>query len=251
LIPGDAEAELDMARTYVDVGQGNKALDALHHMRNTARINPWELTRVEALAQVANTNYSAAERILRDAIKANPNDPARLAILAEFFRVTAYNALQAHKDQEATQRFNNALANIDLELQLLASNTSGSSSYDLLDALMKKAEVQMMLNADAAAVATLDQVIQLQPSNPTALLNRAIAEVQLKKTQAAKEDYTSLRNLLPQESYVADVGLADIAAGAKDRAEEIRCLRRYLKSAPNDTSEYTIVKQRLQKLEGR
>jgi regulator of sirC expression with transglutaminase-like and TPR domain len=100
-------------------------------------------------------------------------------------------------------------------------------------------------------VATLDQVIQLQPSNPTALLNRAIAEVQLKKTQAAKEDYTSLRNLLPQESYVADVGLADIAAGAKDRAEEIRCLRRYLKSAPNDTSEYTIVKQRLQKLEGR
>jgi GrpB-like predicted nucleotidyltransferase (UPF0157 family) len=50
---------------------------------------------------------------------------------------------------------------------------------------------------------------------------------------------------------VADVGLADIAAGAKDRAEEIRCLRRYLKSAPNDTSEYTIVKQRLQKLEGR
>ncbi|MGA2174074.1 MAG: DUF2723 domain-containing protein [Verrucomicrobiota bacterium] len=252
LLPGDAEAELAMAKTYVDLGQGNKALESVRRLRNSAKINPWELTRVEGLAYVANNDYPAAEKIFHDAIKAAPNDPGRVALLAEFDRVTAYEALRAHKEAEATHRFNSALTNINLELELLAAPTApDTGAYDLPETLLKKAEVQMMLKSYEAAIATLDQIMQLQSSNPTALLNRAIAEVQLKKTKAAKDDYKALRKLLPNELYVVDYGLADIAASEKDSAEEKRCLRHYLKTAPDDTAEYNQVKLRLQKLEGR
>jgi tetratricopeptide (TPR) repeat protein len=137
-----------------------------------------------------------------------------------------------------------------LEL-LRASNAPESASDDVPDILLKKAEVQMMLKSYEAAIATLDQCLQLRPFNPTALLNRAVAEVQLKKTQEAKNDYKALRKLLPNQTYVSDYGLADMAAAEKNSVEEIRCLKRYLKTAPNDTPEYSLVQQRLQRLEGR
>jgi tetratricopeptide (TPR) repeat protein len=251
LLPGDAEAQLDMAKTYVDLGQGNKALELVTELRNSAKTNSWELTRVEALAHVANKEYSVAEKMFRDAVQAAPTDPGRVAILAEFYSYTAYEALREHKEAEAALRFQSALTNINLHLELLAApNASETASYDLPKTLLKKAEVQMMLKSYEAAIATLDQYVQLQPFNPTALLNRAIAEVQVKRTQAAKDDYKALRKLLPNELYVVDYGLADIAAGEKDRAEEMRCLRHYLKVAPDDTAEYNQVKRRLQKLEG-
>jgi tetratricopeptide (TPR) repeat protein len=250
LLPGDAEAELAMAKTYVDAGQANKALELVHRLRNSSKINPWELTRVEGLAHLVNKEYSVAEKIFRDAVHAAPNDPNRVASLAEFYRVTAYDAQREHNEAEAVHRFNSALTNINLHLALLAAPTApDTAAYDLPEALLKKAEVQMMLKSYAPAVATLDQIIQLQPSNPTALLNRAIAEVQLKRNQEAKDDYRSLRKLLPHQLYVVDYGLADIAASEKDSAEEKRCLRHYLKSAPDDTAEYNQVRKRLQKLE--
>jgi predicted Zn-dependent protease len=106
-----------------------------------------------------------------------------------------------------------------------------------------------MLKSFEPAIATLNQVMDLQPGNSTALLNRAIAEVQLNQFQAAKDDYKGLRKLMPHQPYVADYGLAEIAARQQHTNEEIRCLKRYLDTAPDDSPEYQQVRQELRKVE--
>jgi tetratricopeptide (TPR) repeat protein len=265
LLPGDASAELDLAKTFVDWGLADRALEFVHKLRANPTVNNWEVSRVEALAYYAKNDFPTAEKLLQDALKDDPHNASRVSIMAEFYRVTGYTALREANDAfrqkkdalqekcsiEATRRFNNALIYIDQELQLLAqvSHSSGEPESDI-DTLLKKAEVQMMLKSYKPSIATLTQVIELQPHNPTALLNRAIAAVQVNQLQTAKNDYEALRKLLPhQQIYVIDFGLADIAAREKDRAGEIRSLKHYLEFAPDENSEYQQVKQRLKKLE--
>jgi tetratricopeptide (TPR) repeat protein len=251
LLPGDPEAELAIAKTYVDAGDGKKALEELHAISNPSKVGSWELLRCEALAHVANKEYTVAETMFRDAAKADPKDASRLTILAEFYRVRGYDALQTNQPAEAAQRFNAALTNLDAALKILqAANAPETAIDEVPQLLLTKAELQMMLKSYDQAVTTLGQFLDLRASNPTALLNRAVAEVQLKKFAEAKKDYKSLRKVLPSEPYIADLGLADVAAAEKNVPEEIRYLKRYLKSAPDDTEEYGYVKKRLQKLEG-
>jgi tetratricopeptide (TPR) repeat protein len=235
----------------VDSGNGAKALETLRAITNASKIGSWELVRCEALAHVANKEYAVAEKMFCDAVKADPKDASRLTILAEFYRVRGYDALQKNQAAEAAQRFNTALTNLDAALKILQEPSAPETAVDEVpEVLLKKAELQMMLKSYDKAVMILDQFLELRPSSPTALLNRAVAEVQLKKMPEAKKDYKSLRKLLPTEPYVADLGLADVAASEKDTAEEIKCLKHYLKTAPDDTAEYVYGKKRLQKLEG-
>jgi tetratricopeptide (TPR) repeat protein len=252
LLPGDPEAELDMAKTYVDVRQPAKALALVRKLQGVPKINPWELTRCEALAYMAAQDYSTAERVLRDAIRADPTDENRVATLAEYFRVRGMGAVRERKGPEAARFFTNSLANINLKLKLLASSSRDTfPSSDVPDTLLKKAELEMLLQSYSAGVATLGQVLQIQPANYTALLNRAVAEVELKDFQAAKDDYKALRKLLPGHTYIVDLGLADLAAAEKNRADEIYWLKRCVKSAPEESSEFQWASQRLDRLKAR
>jgi tetratricopeptide (TPR) repeat protein len=225
-------------------------MEMIRKLRGNPAASRWEIARVEALAYYAKNDYTSAERLMQDAIKEDPNNPRRVAILAEFYRVTAYTALRQKNAAEANRRFALALSYIDQELKLLAPMIAkGGGAAGLPDTLLKKAEVQMMLKSFQPAIATLTQIIELQPGNATALLNRAIAEIQLSQFQAAKDDYGTLRKLLPRQTYVVDFGLAEIAARQKHPAEEIRCLKRYLNTAPEDTPEYQQTRERLRKLQ--
>jgi tetratricopeptide (TPR) repeat protein len=251
LLPGDGEAQLAMAKTYVDLRQPERALSLVRDLRLAGKIDPWQLTRVEALAYLSQRDYPSAVKLLQTAIQENPGDGTRLSTLAEIYRVEGYELLHARKGPQAAYYFQNALTNLDRHLQLLSSdNMSDAQTYARAEVLLKKAELQMMLRDFTGAVATLNQILQLQPSNSTALLNRSIAEVQLKQMETAKEDLKALRKLMPDQPYIADYGLADIATEEKNTADEIRYLRSYLKTAPDDNSEYLQVTHRLAKLEG-
>ena len=261
LLPQDVDAELDLAKTYVDMGQPDKAIAMVQKLRANPNAKKWDVSRVEALAYYAKNDFATAEKLMQIAVKEDPNDEGRIAILADFYRVTAYAALKemnSSKDPsvrakllgEATRRFNNALTYLNQELQLLeTASQSSTNPYGIPEILLRKAEVEMMLKSFAPAIATLSRLLELQPANPTAVLNRAIAEIQLNQIPAAKEDYKALRKLLPQQAYAIEYGLAEIAAREKNRPEEIRRLKRYLDSAPDDLPEYQQVKTRLRKLE--
>jgi tetratricopeptide (TPR) repeat protein len=250
LLPGDDSAELDLAKIYVDSGQIDKAMEMIRKLRANPAASKWEIARVEALAYYAKNDFSSAERLMQDAFKEDPRDPRRIYILAEFYRVTAYAALREKNEKEGNRRFTVALSCLDQELHLLSQlNEKNVGANSVPDALLKKAEVQMMLKSFQPAIATLSQILVLQQGNATALLNRAIAEIQLGQFQAAKDDYKMLRKLMPNQTYVVDYGLADIAARQKLPVEEIRSLKRFLSSAPEDAPEYQTARQRLRKLE--
>lgn len=252
LVPDNVGAELDMAKVYIDRGMGTKALEILRGLPESVRslIDPWNFANLEAMAHAVNREYAIGEKTLRDALRATPKDPNRIGVLAEFYRLAGDAALRENKEAEARQYFAGALTNLTLQIEILsAEKESKSPPRALLEALLKKGEIQIQLKSFDGALATVNQFLQLEPANPSALFLRAVAEVQSKQTQAAKNDYNTLRTLLPSQSYLVDYGLADVAAVEKDKAEEVRCLRRYLESAPKEAIGYDQARQRLQKLE--
>jgi tetratricopeptide (TPR) repeat protein len=248
LLPGDPEAELAMAKTYVDMHQSAKALDLLHKIRSSPKIDPWKLTRCEAMAYIASGDYPMAEKVLHIAIEADPKDANRFATLVEYYRFRGLESMRARKDVEAARYFANALTNIDLELELLASSNQGS--LDVPEALLKKAELEIEVRSYGAAVSTLGRILEIQPKNYTALLNRAVCEIQLKQFQAARDDFKEMGKILPHQAYLVEFGLAEVAAAEKNKAEEIDHLKRVIHSAPEESSEYQRATNRVNALEG-
>ncbi|HEX4119771.1 MAG TPA: DUF2723 domain-containing protein [Verrucomicrobiae bacterium] len=249
LLPNDPDAELAMAKTYADLGKVNQAMDLVAKLRSSGKTKPWELERVEAIAYLAVTNNTAAEKLLENAVKEDPSDPNRFAALAEYYRRVGYEAMNHNHQDQAKAYFNASLSNLDQNLKL-ASARHMSEDPTLAPTFLRKAELQMMLGADSAAIASLDQVIRIQPDNATAVLNRAVAEERLKQMKPAKDDYQMLRKLLPKQPYVVDFHMAEIASLEKDTPGEIRYLKSYLKSAPEETAEYANLRKKLQTLEG-
>jgi len=252
LLPDDPEAELALANIYCSLRQPSKALALVRQLHASTNVSAWDLARCEAAACMAAQNFSNAEIVLRDAVRQDPNDQNRVAALGDFYRVLALDELRRHQDGEAARHFALALTNINLQLQLLASPTrTAVATFDVPQSLLKKAEVETMLQSHAAAAATLSQLLQDQPDNYVALLDRAGAERRLKQFQAARDDYNRLRGLLPREPYIIDLALAGLAAAETNRAEEIAQLKRCLKSAPADSGAYHVASQRLAALQGR
>jgi thioredoxin-like negative regulator of GroEL len=250
LLPGDPEAELALAKTDVDRGQPAKALELLGQLADSATISAWEVVRCKALAYMAETNYALAEKVLHDAIQQDPKDENRVATLAEYYRVRGVEFLAQNKEAEAARAFANALTNIALQLKLVESSSHDTApTFDVPEVLLKKAELEMRLRSYPAAVATFGQVLQQQPKNYNALLNRAESEIQLKQFQAARDDFKDLGRLLFRQPYVAEFGLAELAAAQTNKAEEMDHLKRGLKSAPKESSDYRQATKRLDALE--
>ena len=251
LLPGDPEAGLAMAKCYLTLHQPAKTLALVRQLRGSTNVSAWDLDRCEAVACMAGQDYAAAEKILRDALRQAPNDANRLAALAEFYRARGLDELALRKDAEASRDFALALTNINLQLQILSPTQDAIADPHLSDCLLRKAEIQTRLQTYDAVAATLTKVLQLQPDNYLALLNRAAAEIQTRQFQAAKDDYKKLRKMSAVLPFMADFGLADVAAAEKNVPEEIARLQRCVQSAPEDSGVYQMARQRLAKLQGR
>jgi len=249
LLPEDAETELDLAKTDVDLGRPDKALDLLRKLRGSTKIGAWELFRCEALAYMAKGDYETAERVLLDAVKADPNDENRVGTLAEYYRIRGIELMNERKKTEATRFFTYALTNSDRALQLLASGKDTDPAFDVSEMLLKKAEIQTKLHSYADAASTLSQVLERQPKNFTALMNRAVTEIQLKRFPAAKDDFNELGKLLPEQPYLAEFGLAEVASAQTNQVDELEHLKQGVKSAPKNSSDYQQALKRIKALE--
>jgi tetratricopeptide (TPR) repeat protein len=278
LLPDDPFAELSLAKTFVDWGVPDRAFAMISKLRANRTARPWDVTRVEALAYLGKKDFTMAEQLLTQAYKEAPTDDDHVKTLTEFYRVTGEDALrqsnqaarqaqlatlhtnaplaqknkalQAQFMAEAGLRLTNALIYIERDIKVLTDASHNSSNpYGVPEMLLKKAEVQVMLRDFKSAIATLSKVIEQEPKNSSALLNRAVAETQVDDFAAAQEDYKTLRRLEPKQTFVVDYGLADISNRQKRPDDEMRYLKRYLKTAPDDTLEYQQVKRRLSQLQ--
>jgi tetratricopeptide (TPR) repeat protein len=255
--PGNPVAELDKAKTYVDMGLCDEALEIMNQIHEQSRRDPSsrppdDLARVEALAHTKKGDFAGAERLLVEAQEKNPKDENFLGVMVEFYKHMAYIALGRGDAQPAARLFANALAAVDKQLELLNSpQRSPAGTREIPDAMLIKAEMQMMLKKYNDAIVTLTQVSQMEPEDPKPLLNRAISELQAGKIQEAKADYMAADKMTPGPYYVIYYGLTQVAQQQKDKAAEARYGKLYLKYAPRQTSEYTNVTVELQKLESR
>jgi tetratricopeptide (TPR) repeat protein len=252
LRPNDVDAQLALAKTYVDMDNVDEGLKMVQKARTHATAaNADEITRVEALAYMAKQDFDRAEGLLKTAAAKNDaGTGSRLGMLAEFYRVRGYNDLRAKRTTEAKAHFNSALATLDQQLRWYAApERVHSSEPETAEVLMRKSEIQMQLGAYDAAIASLDKALDLQSENPRALMNRAIAKLQAGKYDDAKHDYQQLEKLLPTPNYAVYYGLGEVASKTNDRSGAIRNFKKYLKYAPENSDEAKQVRERLQKLE--
>jgi len=240
-----------VAKTLVDTGHPDRALELTRQIRTQTNAWPDELFWVEAVAYLAKTNYAEAERSLLQGQQQQPNNPYRLANIMEFYRRTGLGVLRQGHRAEGIARLQKALGYATTFDHLMSADKSVASRFTLSDVLMMKADIEVSLEQWDAAAQTLGRIIDIDSENPNALLNRAIVLTRLKKFPAAKEDAEALRKAMPKEPYVGYGELAEIAKAEKDIDSAKKYLRLYLKSAPSDSPQYPIMKKELETLEAR
>ena len=110
--------------------------------------------------------------------------------------------------------------------------------------MSRRALILMQLGRYGPAVEALTKVLDRDPSNPVARVNRAIARLMLNQFSESRADYERLIKD-GRETFQVRFGLAEIARQQKQTSEELKQLERYLELAPKNTSEHTNVVARM------
>src|SRR5688572_22816317 len=106
----------------------------------------------------------------------------------------------------------------------------------------------MELQQFAEAIPFFDRALKLQPQQPYALMNRAIAQLRSGKLDGAQHDYELLERILPRPTHAIYFGLGEIAQQKKQHKDAIRYFNQYLKIAPVSSPEADTIRKRLQTL---
>jgi len=129
LLPQDFEAQVALAKTYVDMRLPDKALAMIQSVDATAATpaEKAELLRVQAISYVIQTNWSAAENLLLEANRSAPKDERRVGLLVEYYRIAGALMLQARDEQRGREQLRKGLGYADNLLAMLKNmNRTGS-----------------------------------------------------------------------------------------------------------------------------
>src|SRR5207249_7450415 len=114
-------------------------------------------------------------------------------------------------------------------------------------ALVNKGFACLQLNAFDQAIPPLTRALELQSTNYSAMLNRAIAYLRSGKLDEAQKDYETLQKVAPM-SFSIFYGLGEIAYQRKDTNAAIHNYELYLANAPRNPQEIKFVTNRLEEL---
>jgi tetratricopeptide (TPR) repeat protein len=224
------EADLELGAVYLQIGSTEKLFDLVKETRSGANplyrnpTNQLEIQRLEALGYFAASNYTAAEAVLQTAIRQRPRDPLPLAVAANVFLIRRMPT--------------NALAMLDQQLALNPND---------LSALLNKSAVLMQMERYQQAVQPLSLLLEKQPDNQAARMNRAIAYLLLNQLDLAKKDYNSLLQA-NREQFTIYYGLGEIAYRQKDKRAALKYYESYLKYAPKGIQERKDIEARVKQL---
>lgn len=138
-----------------------------------------------------------------------------------------------------------------LEDALRVSETLLETDPKDTTALLNRSVVLVRMKRFAEAVTLLDELLKIDPGLPEALVNRGWANLSREKYVEARQDYESLERLQSSMVFVAYRGLGEIAEKTGQKEEAIRQYQRYLKAAPANTEEYRQLTERVNKLLGK
>lgn len=260
LRPNDFESLLALGKTYADMGRYDKAEEFINRASAQTNniVNQTEVLRVKTLVHVLKEDWAGAEGMLLAAYNSMPENEDRIGLLVEYYRMLGINQLRMVERMnnnktspddlkkaaaQANESFAKSLRFATNRLDLMRKHGKTGSPEEV-ETLLKVAQLEIQLERYNEAIGSLSVLLQRQPENMAALLNRAIAELQAKKYPEAKRDYLTLSKM-PYKAFVVYYGLAEIAYQQKDKDDGIKNCKLYLKYAPTNTAEYKLVEKRL------
>lgn len=230
--PGDVTARLLLGQVYVILQQPERALATLHEpLANPGKFglngeNSETLNFTAAAAYLQGTNYARGIELMKREVNRHPQDQHLLEV--------AVKGCLSHNHLAEGLDF------INLQLERTPNNPVWlfGRGYTL---------VQMQSYPQAAAA--FSQVLAVQTNNYDALFNRAIAYLNAKQFDPARNDYLRLQQTFTN-AYTVAFGLSEIARQTHDTNEMIRNYQIYLANAPTNSAEFVSVRQRLAGLRG-
>lgn len=228
-IPQFYPIHLSLAGAYVDLKRGQDALAILAELKGSTNVAAlpidaqMSLLKAESWAHTINNDLPKAEALLRSAQTTWPAQSVPFTTLANIlWSLGRQNeAMAVYEDQLKTQT-----NNVGVRVNLSAFKIyTGDTTQALL---------------------LLNQALQLAPKNMGALMNRAIANLNLRNLKEAKADYVALQALSKQPLPAVHYGLGEIAWLEKDYKSALNHYQEFLKLAPKNSTEYQQIESRVQ-----
>ena len=229
--PDYLPARMWVGRIYVMSHLPRPALDELRepladpNKFSLNETNQTELNLIAAAAYFQETNLVRGAELLEKEISWHPDNSTLLAVSAQAFLLHGM--------------FSNALKVVDRRLRLAPDDP---------DPLFSRGYICIQLKDYDGAIANLNRVLAIQPTNNDALYNRAIANLNAGRLDAARADYSRLQKLFTNSFQVA-YGLGDIAWQQHDTNEAVRNYQIYRATVGDTNSaEAKTVLERLREL---
>jgi Flp pilus assembly protein TadD len=231
LAPGDPSIRLSLANAYTATGLPDRALALVAALRaerpatNLTTVAELALTQAEAWAYVAKNDVPTAEKLLLAVQQRFPQEPGAFGPLVEIYRSLGRNQ--------------DALNLLERQIKLQPNNPN---------ALLNLAALHMSEGAHEKALPLLDAALKLQPAFFGARFNRAIAHLSLGRLDQAQSDYEALELMSQTPDPRLYYGLGEVFTAKKMRKKAIEQYEKYLKTAPDNTPEAKLVRDRLKAL---
>ncbi len=229
LAPEAVMPELALAQIYSRLRFDDEVFAVTKKLRAKVEATPAgkalevELAVLEAKSWMSQTNTALAEKVLSAVLSNHPDDVP----VAE----TVFRSYLAFGDSAGALRM--------IEAQL--AKNPGS-----VPALNNQAALLIQSGRAAAAIPVLNRALALT-NVPSILLNRAIAQMQLRNIDAAEKDYRQLTNA-PVDQFSVHYGLSQIAEQRQETNAVIRHLEFCLTNAPTGGAKWQEVSARLNAL---
>jgi tetratricopeptide (TPR) repeat protein len=233
LNPGFFPAELMLAGDYVQLNRGGDALHILDAIRKRVNVSDlpleiqFKIMEAEAWAHAGLGEMQTAVQILHTFQEKYPKQDPPYNVLAKLYlnRRQSTNAVAVYREQLKAQP-----ENVNARINLSAVLIQNLGDYQ-------------------GAIQQLDEALTLDPKNQGALMNRAIANLNLRNLKEARDDYLSLQGLASQPIPSVLYGLGEVAWLEKNYQEALKYYREYLKKAPAGAPETKNVKERISIIE--
>jgi len=240
--PGDVLYQTALANVELMAQKPDRALALVSALRPKAAGDPAlqvELSRIQAFAQYGKSNFTAAEKILKDEVNRSPGQDAGHNALANLYASYAIQLRDKGDIAAASAQFTNALRVLEDQIRAQPQNPSAHFNYGNL---------LMFMGDYARSADVFTKVLELQKDNGAALLNRASSYLQSKKLDEAKRDYEDMLSRFTTTNFRVYYGLGEIAYQQKDWSAAKENFEKYLRYVPANSGEAQSIRKRLEEL---
>jgi tetratricopeptide (TPR) repeat protein len=242
--PNDLGYQVGLANIYLGWGRiddAQRTIAAARAKHPAPSLTPGaaiDLGRAEAGVLLSKDDFPGAEKLLQTLVRQYPEQDGSHLALSQLYLSRWEMLKQGGNTSGAAQALNSAL---DVAKQHIQQSPQSANAHFNLGNLF------MYVPDYDKAIASFSQVLVIDPRNFAALLNRAIANLQARKLDAAERDYEKLQSIT-QTSFRVYYGLAEIAYQKKDWKAAGENYAKYIKYAPADSEETKFVRARLAEL---